>query len=168
MNIETTKNGIGPAENRVPRRKLLGWLVGIINIGVIGAIIAPTMGFIAAPLKRKREPGIWVPVLDAVDLADGETKSVSYTLDVVDGYMTAKRTFSTFVYRKGSRVVAYDPSCPHLGCHVEFKDKKKRYVCPCHGGVFDEDGNRLSGPPPRGLTKVAAKVESGRIWVYKV
>ena len=96
------------------------------------------------------------------------TKSVSYTLDVIDGYMTAQRTFSTFIYRKGAKVIAYDPSCPHLGCHVEYKEKKKRYVCPCHGGVFDEEGNRLSGPPPRGLTKVAAKEEAGRIWVYKV
>lgn len=163
-----SNNGAGPESHPVPRRKVLGWLVGIINVGVIGAIVAPTLGFMAAPLKRKKEPGVWIPVLDAGELQDGQTKSVSYTLDVIDGYMTAKRTFSTFVYRKGSKVIAYDPSCPHLGCHVEYKEKKKRYVCPCHGGVFDEEGNRLSGPPPRGLTKVVAKEEAGRIWVYKV
>lgn len=154
------------AEN-ISRRKLLGWLVGIINFSVAAAIIGPTLGFIGAPLKRKKEIGIWVPVLDERELKDGQTRAVSYQLDVKDGYMMTKRRYSVYLHRKGDKVVAYDPSCPHLGCHVEFKERKKRYVCPCHGGVFDEEGNRVSGPPPRGLTKIATKVENGRIWVYK-
>lgn len=162
------RHGQEPEKEGVPRRTVLGWLVGIINVGVATAIIGPTLGFIAAPLTRKRPPGIWVPVLEENELADGETKSVSFQLQVQDGYMTSERKYSAYIYRKGSKVVAYDPSCPHLGCHVEFKDRKKRYVCPCHGGVFDEEGERISGPPPRGLTKLAAKVDKGRIWVYKV
>lgn len=170
METNETRNGAKSREPElegIPRRKLLSWLVGIINLSVAAAIVGPTLGFIGAPLKRKKEAGIWIPVLDDAELKDGQTKAVSYQLDVKDGYMMTRRKYSAYLHRKGGKVVAYDPSCPHLGCHVEFKERKKRYVCPCHGGVFDEDGNRVSGPPPRGLTKIATKVEDGQIWVYK-
>jgi Rieske Fe-S protein len=157
----------GMETETLSRRKLLGWLVGIINFSVAAAIIGPTLGFIGAPLKSKKKAGIWVPVLEEAELKDGQTKAVTYQLDVKDGYMVTQRRYSVYLYRRGNRVVAYDPSCPHLGCHVEFKERKRRYVCPCHGGVFDEEGNRVSGPPPRGLTKIATKVEHGKIWVYR-
>lgn len=157
-------NGTGA----VPRRKLLGWLVGVINVGVLGAVIAPTLAFLAAPLKDKKPKGVWVPVMDESELKDGETRSVTYRLDVPDGYMISPRDYSVYVSRKGRRLAAFDPTCPHLGCHVEFKDRKKRFVCPCHGGMFDDEGERVSGPPPRGLTKVAVKTDGGKIWIYKV
>jgi Rieske Fe-S protein len=141
--------------------------VGVINAGVVGAIVAPTLGFIGSPLGERRKPATWIPVLDLEDLADGETRLVPYQLEVEDGYMEATRSYSIFLFRRGDRVIAYDPSCPHLGCHVEFKPRKKRFVCPCHGGVFDQEGERVSGPPPRGLSKVAARVENGKVLVRK-
>ena len=167
MEPDSTRNGAEPVRTEIPRRKLLESLVGLMNLVVMTAIVAPVMGFISAPLWRKKEPGIWVDVLGLDELQDGETKSATYQIRVKDGYMMSDRRYSVFLYRKGDRIVAYDPSCPHLGCHVEFKDRKKRYVCPCHGGVFDEDGSRLSGPPPRGLSRITTKVKDGRIWLYK-
>lgn len=62
--------------------------------------------------------------------------------------------------------------CPHEGCDVDFladpnrlpqevKDeighpvKNSVYVCPCHNSTFmAEDGERLSGPAPRGLYRL--------------
>lgn len=39
--------------------------------------------------------------------------------------------------------------CPHLGCIVS--ETGWGFQCPCHGSKFDERGNVLSGPTPRGL-----------------
>lgn len=58
--------------------------------------------------------------------------------------------------------------CPHELCDVDYVDDPKRlpqeivteighavtepvYVCPCHNSTFKVDGERLSGPAPRGL-----------------
>ncbi|MEO5741192.1 MAG: Rieske 2Fe-2S domain-containing protein [Vicinamibacterales bacterium] len=58
--------------------------------------------------------------------------------------------------------------CPHELCDVDYVDDPKRlpteivneigrpvsepvYVCPCHNSTFKVDGDRLSGPAPRGL-----------------
>ena len=27
------------------------------------------------------------------------------------------------------------------------------FICPCHGGSYDQEGNRIAGPPVRGLDR---------------
>jgi menaquinol-cytochrome c reductase iron-sulfur subunit len=39
------------------------------------------------------------------------------------------------------------------------------FMCPCHGGVYYQDGSRASGPPPRGLFEYPYKVENGRLMI---
>src|SRR5262249_12781404 len=41
--------------------------------------------------------------------------------------------------------------CAHLGCPVEWFQESGLFLCPCHGGVYYANGERASGPPPRGL-----------------
>ena len=47
-------------------------------------------------------------------------------------------------------------NCAHLGCPVRWFPESRLFMCPCHGGVYYEDGSRASGPPPRGLYRVRA------------
>jgi Rieske Fe-S protein len=151
------------------RRKLLGWLVGFINLGVIAGFIAPVLGFISSTANRRRREEEWIPILDVHELHPGETRLVIYQAVVQDGYMWANRRYSVYLYRRSDgTIVAFDPSCPHLGCRVEFKERKQRYVCPCHGGVFDVEGNLVSGPPPTGLSRLATRVDRGKIWIQRV
>lgn len=155
--------------NAVLRRKVLGWLVGIINLTVIGGIITPVLVFISSPANRRGHGGKWMPVLNEEQLRPGETLPVTYEATIQDGYTTTQRKYSVYLYRRSDgSVVAFDPSCPHLGCRVEFRARKQRYVCPCHGGVFDVDGNLVSGPPPTGLTKLPVRVDAGKIWIRRV
>jgi len=55
--------------------------------------------------------------------------------------------------------------CPHLGCSVAWNDSRRQFVCPCHAGVFAEDGALVSGPPPRGMDELDSRVEGGRLKV---
>jgi menaquinol-cytochrome c reductase iron-sulfur subunit len=149
------------------RRKMLGLLVTAINAGIAGAVVLPAAGFVAAPLLQDKPESRWVPILDFSDLKDGETRPVTYQLEVPDGYTASERKYTVFVSRRGDKVVAFDPTCPHLGCHVEFRDDKQQFLCPCHGGIFDKDGNVISGPPPRGLDRIATRIEAGKVDVHK-
>src|SRR5262249_6803182 len=56
-------------------------------------------------------------------------------------------------------------NCAHLGCPVEWFPQAGLFMCPCHGGVYYEDGNRASGPPPRGLFEYLVKIEDGSLWI---
>jgi Rieske Fe-S protein len=54
---------------------------------------------------------------------------------------------TALVTNTGTELVALSDVCPHLGCKVHWEEDKRRFFCPCHGGVFDKDGKALEGPP---------------------
>ncbi len=43
--------------------------------------------------------------------------------------------------------LALSDVCPHLGCKVHWDSSGGEFVCPCHNGHFDAEGNPTSGPP---------------------
>lgn len=59
----------------------------------------------------------------------------------------------------------FDNHCTHLGCPYHWEASVQRFVCPCHNGVFDINGNVVSGPPPRPLDYYDAKVEGGTLYM---
>jgi len=64
--------------------------------------------------------------------------------------------------------VALSSTCPHLGCQVHWEPHNGRFFCPCHNGVFDPQGNPVSGPPADGGQPLAAyplKVEGGLLFI---
>ena len=50
-------------------------------------------------------------------------------------------------------VVALSDRCVHVGCPVRYAAAAEVFVCPCHGGVYNFLGERISGPPPRPLDR---------------
>jgi cytochrome b6-f complex iron-sulfur subunit len=60
---------------------------------------------------------------------------------------------------------AFDTKCSHAGCNVRFEGT--RFVCPCHGGVYDLDGKNVSGPPPRPLVELAVVESDGALVVSR-
>src|SRR5437667_8926377 len=62
------------------------------------------------------------------------------------------------IRRDQDQVDAFTTICPHLGCSVNFEGNDKLFLCPCHGGTFDLNGQRverpgLTNPAPRGMDK---------------
>jgi cytochrome b6-f complex iron-sulfur subunit len=65
---------------------------------------------------------------------------------------------------------AFSSICPHLGCLVHWEPDNHRFFCPCHRGVFDEEGIAISGPPAdagQRLTLVPLEVneEAGVVYI---
>ena len=147
------------------RRTFLGWLSGLIYTGLFLGVVGPIVAFVGDPLKKRRGGATWSPVLQADDLSDGETREVSFDLEVKEGYTTTRRTYHVYVHKAPEGLRALDPTCTHLGCRVKFRKEEGKYFCPCHGGIFDQDGNVVSGPPPRPLDWRPIKIEDGKIWI---
>lgn len=145
----------------------MGWLIAGINLIVASAVFGPIVGFIGSPLKRRAKTK-WVPILDESELPEGLVREVKFTVQVQDGYHVVDRAYTLYLRRKDGEVAAIDPSCTHLGCRVRYQDDKQRFFCPCHGGVFDQEGNVVSGPPPKPLERHNVKVEAGKIWVSRM
>lgn len=148
------------------RRKVLGLVVGVINVGLLGAVAGPVLGFVGSPLVQKSKVQ-WVPVIDLEKLPDQSVQEVAFSMKIKDGYQDIIQKYSVFLKRTGEEVICIDPACTHLGCRVKFVDDQQRFLCPCHGGVFDSDGQVVSGPPPHALERHATKVEAGQVWIRR-
>ena len=62
----------------------------------------------------------------------------------------------------------YNAICTHLGCTVQFSEKKKNIFCACHGGQYDpETGKNIAGPPPKPLAVLKVAVENDEVIVSK-
>ena len=59
-------------------------------------------------------------------------------------------------------------SCAHLGCPVRWilVEGHGEFLCPCHGGIYDINGDYVAGPPPRGMYRFTHQVrEDGKLYI---
>ena len=53
--------------------------------------------------------------------------------------------------------------CTHLGCIPSYFPDQHKFICACHGGVFDAAGEVLKAPPPSPLVIPPFKVDGKKI-----
>lgn len=58
--------------------------------------------------------------------------------------------------------------CTHLGCVPKYDATLKRFVCPCHNGQFDYNGNALASPVTKPLVIPPFKLNNEMIIVGEV
>ena len=62
---------------------------------------------------------------------------------------------------------AFEATCTHLSCTVQYRGDLKQIWCACHNGFYDLNGRNVSGPPPRPLEQYAVHVANGEVVVSK-
>ncbi len=62
-------------------------------------------------------------------------------------------------------LLALGTICTHLGCAVHYRPKSRMLECPCHQGVFDAEGNPVSGPLQRPLDRHEVIIRDGKVFV---
>lgn len=159
----------GSAPAPLARRRFLAACgksaAALASVGVILAAVR----YVYPPSRRwLRWPRIVAPfqAIAAIDtLPLGEWKL--FSLASVDDESPSKKR-SVWVLREGDNANAFrvlSATCTHAGCQVAWKSARQLFVCPCHGGTFEADGNRKSGPPQRALAAVDHQVKDGHLLV---
>ena len=65
------------------------------------------------------------------------------------GSIVAMPEAKIVVRRDGDNFAAISTICTHLGCTVDSTDVG--FACPCHGSLYDLQGDVVSGPAPTAL-----------------
>lgn len=160
-----------------PRRGFLA-AAGAIVIGAIISLapLAAGVAFFLDPILRKRSPfkggdaDGFLEVTNLSDLPDDGTP-LRFVLraDKLDAWnMFKDQAIGTVYLRKfeGNQVIAFNDTCPHLGCKVDYQQGKGEYLCPCHASAFTVEGKPTNKIPPRGLDVLQAKVDANnKVWV---
>lgn len=81
--------------------------------------------------------------------------SVSFTLP-------ANGDPGVLVHLQDGKFVAFDATCTHAGCPVEYDPSSKLLLCPCHGAAFDpaQSASVVQGPADTPLVGVPVHVDS--------
>ncbi len=84
--------------------------------------------------------------------------TVNFTIDLNSSSYAALSATGGYVYSQGviiARIsslldgfIAVAQTCTHNGCTLTFGAGSQTFLCPCHGGTYDLNGNVTAGPPP--------------------
>jgi len=126
--------------NQIERRRgLVGWLLGSGLAISVSSFIYPIVRFLNPP-----------PVTEAA------------VNEVVAGKLQELKPNSGKIVRFGDTPVllvrtsqtewrAFSAVCTHLSCIVQYQPERTRIWCACHNGVYNLQGQVVSGPPPKPL-----------------
>jgi Rieske Fe-S protein len=110
--------------------------------------------------------GAWLPLGALDQFPAGETRMATYRSP--NAYPSDGETANIPCWVRhveGEKFQVFAINCAHLGCPVRWFPQSGLFMCPCHGGVYYEDGTRASGPPERGLFEYDYKIEQGMLHI---
>ena len=164
-NTENTASGSLPSAAELSRRKFLSRLS--LAAGGIGALILtiPMAGFILAPFfVRKQE--VWRSVGKVESFKIGETTAVKYEDASPLPWAGVTARSAAWLRRiNADTFIAFSINCTHLGCPVRWLATANLFMCPCHGGVYYQDGTVAAGPPPLPLPRYPVRVKDGDVQI---
>jgi len=161
--------GAFEGETVTRRRFMTGGALAVGGIAT-AAFGLPALGFALGPQFEDGTPDRWQDMGPESDFSD--SAYVPRVMNVVADAGEAGK--STVYIRKFNSTrddkrnddlpyVAISTRCAHLGCPVRYIQASKRFVCPCHGGVYDFEGKVEGGPPVRPLDRFYTRVREGRV-----
>lgn len=138
-----------------PRRSLIRWLLGSGFAISLTSFIYPVIRFLNPP-----------PVSEAA------------VNEVVAGRVEDLRPNSGKIVRFGDNPVllirvnqtewrALSAVCTHLSCIVQYQTERARIWCACHNGVYNLQGQVVSGPPPRPLELYAVHIREDEVVITR-
>lgn len=143
------------------RREVLVRGTGL-GMGLVGIMLSvPALGFLLSPLWTKQRT-VWVPVnggpIDDIPLNTPVARDAD--VPIGEGFPTAPQKRIVYVVRKeDGSVLALSNICSHMQCDVHWEEHLGRFLCPCHGGLYDIDGTNVGGPPPQPLPQWISRVD---------
>jgi menaquinol-cytochrome c reductase iron-sulfur subunit len=162
-----------------PRRGFVAQLTAIAIGGLVGVFPAAVgLATFLNPLRKSAKEK-QIPVgsdvdgyyrVTTLDSLSGIPQAFKIIADRKDAWNTFPKDAigAVFLSRAGSGDVrAFNVTCPHAGCAVDYKAGKQAYHCPCHNSSFDPDGVRdPKSPSARNLDSLPVKIsDDGAVWV---
>ncbi len=162
------------AQRKQERRRsfLLGTVTGmsaIAGLGVIGFVLNALFSNAQSTATQTNAP----PNDTAQNGSTSTRTSTGSGTVIAQVSAVAKNTSKPFtipstldpgvlIHLPNDQFVAYDATCTHAGCTVDYDPASQHLVCPCHGATYDpaRQATVLSGPAKIPLTVVPIHIDS--------
>jgi menaquinol-cytochrome c reductase iron-sulfur subunit len=158
----------------VTRRRFMTLTVHGAGATAVAAFTLPALGFAIGSAVFERPPVDWQAIGEPTDFPND-----TYVPKVITETPGIGEIGKTTVYVRahnddidgpidrsipgGGEFIAISTRCMHLGCPVRYVEASERFICPCHGGVYDFTGQVSGGPPVRPLDRFYTRVRDGQV-----
>jgi menaquinol-cytochrome c reductase iron-sulfur subunit len=143
--------------------------VGLFFNGIVGVVLAvPIVRYLLAPMMAARKASYtsWLAIGPVDQYPAGQTRFATFRNPDVTSWDGKTADSGCWVRRVDeNKFQVFAVNCAHLGCPVRWFPQSGLFMCPCHGGVYYEDGSRASGPPERGLFEYPYKIDDGKLFI---
>ena len=161
----------------VSRRNFMNFVAQGAGGIAVAAFGLPALGFALGPIF-KRDPFQWQIIGRPSDFTELNYQTKVITL--VDGIGEAGKSIAyvrkrnpqidtePLMYKYGYKLnnyIALSSRCMHLGCPVRYVAAAQRFICPCHGGVYNFRGEVAGGPPVRPLDRFFVLEHDGFVYL---
>ena len=142
---------------------LATWAIG----GLISAALGvPAIAYIIGPALKLNNVQQWIQLGSTAKVELGTPTLFKAKIERQTGWIVNEEEVSAYALTENGRdFVALSNICTHLGCRVRWVADQERFFCPCHNGVYDKNGNVVSGPPPRPLDHYEVKIENNQLYI---
>jgi Rieske Fe-S protein len=156
----------------VNRRRFMTLTVHAAGAVAAGAFTLPALAFALGSAVFERPPARWEAVGRPEDFPNNDY--VPRVVTIVQGigevgkstvYMRSRNPSIDGPFDPKQPFIALSSRCMHLGCPVRWTSAASRFICPCHGGVYDFQGKVSGGPPVRPLDHFYTRVRNGQVEV---
>jgi Rieske Fe-S protein len=159
-----------PPERRTFFQRLARWVTVALGTAATVLLLAPLIAYFLGP-ARKKKPVEWHRLGPVSKFPLNQTRLVPFQNPIRQPWDGMSADTGVFVRYRGKDVPqeeqfwVFGINCAHLGCPVSWFPQSGLFMCPCHEGVYYENGDHASGPPPRGLFRCNWKIEKGELLV---
>ena len=175
--------GNGAESPQLPKPKMPGYFEGetmtrraLFTGGALAAggiattaILLPAIGFALGPVFEEKDFP-WQSIGPPSNFTADDYTPVTFSMvtDVGEAGKTlayVRRRNPDIDKKLPGEYIAISTRCAHLGCPVRWVSPAQRFVCPCHGGVYDAQGQVEGGPPVRPLDRFKTRVQNGQVQI---
>lgn len=152
----------------VTRRRLMTGVAHGAGGVAAAAFTLPALAFALSPVFKVAPNVEWQAIGKPSDFPDDNY--VTRVITIVPGIGEAGKSLA-YVRSRNPNIdtepedqynhwVALSSRCMHLGCPVRWVDAAQRFICPCHGGVYNLRGQVAGGPPVRPLDRFYTRLNA--------
>jgi cytochrome b6-f complex iron-sulfur subunit len=138
-----------------PRRNVIFWILG-------GGFISSLVSFLYPVFRFLNPPAV----------------SEAAVNEVVDGTAQSLAPNNGKIVRFGTQPVllirltetdwrAFSAVCTHLGCIVQYDPARRLIWCACHNGMYNLQGQVISGPPPKPLQEYVVHLRNDEVVISR-
>lgn len=137
-------------------------IAGVIMLG----FGIPSIIYVVGPALQRRIKEDWIRLGSTSKIEIGVPTLFKVNVTRQTGWITNEEEITVYVITDdGRNYIAISNICTHLGCRVRWIADQIYFFCPCHNGVFDKNGEVVSGPPPRPLEQYDVKIDGETLYI---